>query len=646
MNTKKFLDGLWQSNFPKADRREIWEWAHDEGELPDGTYAVPGRFDISTAPFAKEIFRALKDPVVRVVTSLASVQSLKTLIGEIWLLWSIVNDSGPTQWVHPDDQEAKEHSKERFLPLVRAFPAVHRFYSEDRHDRTTAAIFFRHMWLRMEGALNKGNAQRKSVKNQMCSEIWQGDKWHPGKLAEFATRLTRFGATSKRYIESQPGFAAELKADDAHASFLAGSQKVLNVECGRCGRFQSLAWSVLRPDGSRAGMVWEKSARTRRETDSHDPNEVWRWNELRQTVRWDCEFCGHSHFDEPVTRRRLLDSCKFVAQVADASPEHESFTWNQLVMADLPWFDRVKAWLIANAEARQGHHRALIEFLQKVLGQAYDPRRWMHFTALPSVELGQSQATATPAVIEVEGIRFEHRMAGVDVQAASFWVLIEAWSAKGDSLSLWAGELFTWEDVAAKLRELSVPEESVMVDWSHRGAEVVHECAKHGRWVAGTVNGRPVRRWLCWKAMRGDDKQGFPVVHREEGKVRKVMLPYSWPPKDLDPAHGLSLKDPRRGEFKGKSVALFYWSNPTVKDIEHARRTGKASAVRSLVARGDWNDELGRQLSSGRKEFDKGKWRWVSFRDDHLRDCKCMVIVRAMQMHLLTPAEATALGQS
>lgn len=262
----------------------------------------------------------------------------------------------------------------------------------------------------------------------------------------------------------------------------------------------------------------------------------------------------------------------------------------------------------------------------------------MHFTALPSVEVGSGQ-TAAP-VIEVDGIKFTHRIAGVDVQAASFWVLVEAWSAAGDSISLWFGELFTWEDVAAKLRELGVPDESVMVDWSHRGAEVVHECAKRGRWVEGVFGGRKVRRWLCWKAMRGDKAMGFAVVSREGGKVRKSMLPYSWPPAELDPAHGLSLSDPRRGEFKGKVVSLVRWSNPTVKDIEHSRRTGKAR-VRNLVARGDWNDELARQLSSERKVFEKGKWLWVSFRANHGRDCKCMIIVRALQLHLLGVGQTT-----
>jgi hypothetical protein len=642
VQTRSLLDALWKRNFPPADTREIWEWAHDEGELPDGIFAVPGRFDIGMAPFAKDVFRALKNPLVRTVTSFASVQSLKTLIGEIWLLWLVCNDAGPTQWVHPDDQEAKEHAKERFLPLLRAFPAVQSHFSEDRHDRTTSAIFFRHMWMRFEGALNRGNAQRKSVKNQMCSEVWQGDKWKPGTLQEFASRLTRFSANSKRYIETQPGFTADMKQDDAHAAYLAGTQNVWHVACLGCGKFQPMHWSLVRPDGSRAGMRWEKSARTQRETNATDPNEVWRWTELRQTVRWECEFCGHAHADEPLTRRRLLEGGKFVSQNPEASPEHQSFTWNQLIMADLNWFETqsggVKNWLLANADARQGYDKSQREFIQKVLAQPYDPRKFAHFTKLATVELGEQQTEAPE--IEVEGIKFVHRIAAVDVQAASFWVLVEAWSANGDSLSLWAGELFTWEDVAAKLKEFAVPDESVMVDWSHRGAEVVHECAKHGHWWSGTAGGRAMKKWLCWKAMRGADQMEFQCAHREAGRVRRVVLPYTWPPKELDPANGLSLKDPRRGQFIGKTVALFRWSNPVIKDIEQARRTGKAPAIRNLTARGDWNDELARQLSSGRKEFERGKWRWLSFRDDHLRDCKCMVIVRALQLHLFANSPA------
>ena len=116
---------------------------------------------------------------------MASVGSLKTLIGELWLLWLVEHEPGGTQWVQPDDQEAKEHVKERFSALVRAYPCVHRYFTGNRHDVTGGSILFQHMWMRFEGA-SLGNAQRKRVRNQMCSEVHEADKWPPGRLQEFA----------------------------------------------------------------------------------------------------------------------------------------------------------------------------------------------------------------------------------------------------------------------------------------------------------------------------------------------------------------------------------------------------------------------------------------------------------------------------
>lgn len=631
--SQDYLIQLWREHFGEYDNREIWQWAVEEGELPS-SYAVSGRLDIATCPMIKGPLEALRRRTVRHVISMAGVQCLKTLLGELWLLWTIARNPGPTQWLQNTNEEAKEHAQERFLDLIHSFPAVAKFYTDNRHDRTSTFIKFRHMFLRLEGAETKSNLQRKSIQHQMRSECWQARYWPPGTLKEADSRLTQFVHNSKKYTESQPGDDAELGTDDMHATFLEGDQNLWQFPCQACGKFQPFLWSYVRQDGSRAAMRWDDTERTRR------PSGDWRWAELAPTVRYECIHCGHRHYDDPLTRRRITAEAKFVPQNPDADPSIRSFTWNQLAMPNLSWFKTERGgiynFLMAHAASKRGYDKLLKEFFQKIIAEPYNPSRHGAFHKIETIELKTDQKDERPIV--EQGIKFVHRLMGVDVQADHFWLLIEIWSAAGDALVLHAEKVFTWEDLVARQKQFFVPDENVVIDCAHRTHEVIVEATRRGHW-AHDVRGRKV--WACWSALRGSDQEQFhwrPKTGQRKGQ--SIPLPYTWPPAVGDPCAGLPARDPRRLEFMGKFCALYTWSNPTIKDVVIRRRDGRAESVKTLIARGDWNEELSRQMHSQKKVFVRGaygsgKWKWEAFRDDHLFDCRCMITVRAFLMHLL-----------
>ena len=623
----------WESRFTELDQRPIWQWITEEGELPS-SYAVTGRFDVSTCPMVKGPMAAWQRPHVRNVVVMSGVQCLKTLTGELLLLWSIVNNPGPIQWLFCTNDEAKEHAQERFLDLLNSFPAVARYYSENRHEKTTCFIKFLHCYMRLEGVETKKNLQRKSIKIQMRSEVWQSRYWVPGKLKEADSRLTQFAHNSKTYTESQPGDAAYLGTDDMDMEYCKGNQNVWGWRCYDCRKIQPHTFSVLRPDGTRAGIRWDTTETTRR------PNGEWRWGELAQTIRTECLFCGHRHYDEPLTRRRMLDDSEYITNNPDCDPQTESFSWNQWAMPNLPWFESkiggVKNFLIAHEQAKRGFDVPLKEFMQKVCGEPYDPERHGAFARLATVEI-QSKADDKTGWIEFQGITFKHHFLDVDVQADHFWALVESWSDTGDSLTRWAGQLFTWDEIEEVQRKFNVQFEDVGVDVSHRSIEVVRECARRGHWVA-TKRGK---FWLSWKAFRGSDQENFAFIpQRGPQKGQRIMLPYAWPPAKGDPCQGLPSKDPRRLEYRGKYCTIVTWSNPSIKDVVIKRRDGRAEKAQSLVDKGEWNETFSHQMFSQKKVPIQGryggtKWKWQKFRDDHLFDCRCMSVLRAFMRHLM-----------
>lgn len=622
----------WKSALTPADTREIWEWAEQEGELPT-VYAMPGKLDIETCPMIKEPFRALRSPIVRSVTSMSGVQCLKTLLGEIWLLWLIANDPGPTQWLQPTDEEAKEHAKERFLPLIGSFPAINRYYTEDRFDAATAFIRFQHMFLRMEGC-GKGNVQRKSIKNQMRSEVWQVEKWPIGRLKEASSRLTQFVHNSKDYTESQPGWDASYSVDDMHGHYLLGTQEELQFNCLSCGKAQPFAWEHRRADGTFAAMRWDETETTRRESGE------WRWGELKPTIRYECIHCGSRHYDDPITRRRITSTLHYKAHNPDVV-DHRSFTWNQLAMPNLSWFETkiggVKNYLSAMEQAGKGNDAPLMEFWMKVIAAPYNPAKHAAVASLQTVHVITTQKD--PAPIVVDGITFEHRLGACDVQEDWFRVVAQAYSARGDDITLEVATAYSWDDVSAFFDKWCVPPKNVSVDVSHRGHEVKIECCKHGDWVMN----RGRRVWRCWRALKGDDQDWFTWNKQlQTGKTERVQLPYSWPAQVGNPCATMRPDDPRRKLLLGKTCEVIAWSNPTIKDVVINRRDGRAKGIKSLVANGEWNDLFNMEMHSQKKvqadgKYGGGKWKWVKFRGDHTLDCVCMNTVRAFQLGLLSP---------
>lgn len=586
-----FLCRKWEEALPSPDTRPIYDWAANI-ELP-GAYAEPGGFDVSKVPFCRAVFQALFDPTVREVTSMSGVQCIKTLIGEIFLLWQIVNNPGPMQWLQPTDDDAQKHCEERFNSLMAACPAVAALFTGNRHEKKIASVIFKTGFLRMEGAASLGNLQRKSIRTQMCSEVWL---WQKDRLSEAAGRLTQFPYNSKRYIESQAGIAD----DDLHLSFKAGDQNVWSFRCIACGHVQPWEWTVFRPDQSRAGMRWEDSPKTRRE------NGEWRLSELAPTIRYECVKCGHGHQDDARTRHVLNSNGLYVPGNPEAAANKRSFSWNQLTIEKLTWFSQVEKFLIANEQAKKGDDSKLREFFQKSIAQPYDPARFFKFN--------------TPAVVEItsDWPAEVMRPMTVDVQEDCFWAVIRAWALDGESHLLWAGRLTTWQDVADKQAEWKVPDGQVFVDCSDQTRLVYQQCVAHGHLE---IQGNH-EVWVSWKGLNGDPRKSFPYVYRDRGSMVKIDLPFSWPESFGDPLSGKS------GQGLGRMCPFVHWSNPTIKDITARLRDGKGAPYK--VYEGvppEWTAHMYSERKIrvwDRFGGESLRWERIGKRENHLWDCENM----------------------
>tara|TARA_R110000782_G_scaffold52263_1_gene112102 strand:+ start:873 stop:2669 length:1797 start_codon:yes stop_codon:yes gene_type:complete len=585
---------VWHDVWEPPDTRELWEWAEDNISLPSGAYAVPGRFDVSSVPFLKEPMRALLDPGVRCVSAMAAVQGLKTLLGEIWQCHCIAENPGPMQWLQPSDEDAKEHAKERTLALIESCDAINKFYTDSRHDKSTSFFRFKHMWFRMEGGgtkQNLPNVQRKSVKNQMCSEIWL---WDSGMLAEAESRLTQFAHNSKRYCEGQGGVAG----DDWTVHWEQGTQEILNTRCQSCRAVMPLKFSTKREDGSRACMRWDDNETTRRK------DGLWNFEEVFKTIRFECPRCGHDHFDNPSTRSKLLDDCHYIQTNDGASTTHRSFRWNQIIIKTIPWSKLVERWLMAVEQRKTGDETKQTQFIQKALAEPDDPMN--RFEAV----------TPTPYQAKGRWKKLAFTFMTVDVQSEGYWVVVRGWARDGSSRLFYAGYVLQDNEVSGKQAEFpEVGNSNVGIDAGNDAARVYRLCASQD----GPGH---------WQPLKGSGEESFRVRYQSKGKEIKRQQFFTWPPTAVNAF---------RGTGQGSvTLGLVTWSNPAVKDILFNLRDGRGAKweVYPEVCE-DWKKHLFSEKAVINPKSRKRIYVPVGRGVNHLLDCEAMQVVMALRAGIL-----------
>jgi len=597
-------DKLAKSMLRRPDQRPLWEWAHDYIDLRAG-YAVAGKFDIQTCLWLKEPMQALLDPSVRNVTSMSGVQCLKTLLGEMWVCWVMVEAPGPLQWLQRTNMEANQHAKERALELIHACDPLKNLMTGRRGDEQNNFIKFQNGgYIRMEGAEEKGNLQRKSIRYQMCSEAWQ---WEEGRLGEAAARLTQFSHNSKRYVEGQAGHAE----DDMTLHYLKGTQEVLHTKCQKCREPMPLKWSIIREDGSRAGMVWEHKK------DASGNVDIAR---AQETVRYECPKCGEPHIDDPLTRRRLMNDCFYISENPNASETHRSFRYNQLISPTIPWVEKIDQWLFARREFRKGNELPQIEFLQKVCAEPDDP-------------MGRVAHLQTVSYTPGDGWQKElYRFLTVDVQQDCFWFVIRAWAEDGDSRLIDCGQETTWNDIESKADEHGVYWPNVGIDSGFATMTVYQQIVNRSRIINHPKLGKKVR--VMWRAMKGNDRlDGFThYVTLSNGAKQPVKKPFCTGEQKGDPNSG------KIGQGRGLKAPLVNWSNPLIKDIFVNLRDGNGASWEAFDnVSDDWKQQM---HSERREELRGGKYRYeqIGKRPNHLLDCECMNIVFACKAGIINTA--------
>ena len=600
------LDDIWFKAYGPPDRRSTKDWAAEKVECPP-VLTKRGKFSTVDSRHFEAPLAALDAQHVRGVRVLKPVRGGGTLIADVFVPRSIATEGMSVLWVFQDDKIAEEHAESRQWPILMGVPEIAAMLSPDRHKTRKQDILFANgLPLKLTGPA-LGQLQSKGYRLVVCDEPWL---YKPGILGQAKARLGDFIKTaSSKFLAISQGGEEE---SDWDLEYKSGTPFVWMPKCEACNKPMPLEWTIGLSDRTWAGAVYD-AVKNADGTYDKDASV--------KTVRYVCQHCRHEHPNSEKTRAAWNASGDYYHAITGARfdaatcPSEVSFRWHALI--DYPWGELVKEWLAAQEAKAVGNFKPVLNFYQKRCALMRSERS-IHDGDLPFTRMAIEITDPKLKLWPEEAMRF----LTADRQSEDvYWVMLRAWSKRGESRRLWRGRCYSESDIAAKAAEFGIRPNCVVVDSGYlpKGDHGVYSaCIRHG-----------------WIAVKGTDEAYFwHSVPQRDGPALRVQKP--WAPLSFgNPAEGTQARG-------GKMAKLFRFSAPACAD-----------RVMELIARGLWvepqldesnpeEQEYRRQMTAEfkRPKVDKFTGRRIMVYvcpsgNNHYFDCSKEQVLCAMQAGLI-----------
>lgn len=542
-------------------------------------------------------FDYAQDWRVRLLVLVVSAQSTKTQNLMNLLAWSVANDPCTCMWIMASKDNAEEFLKKRLRPHFESSPGLEALWPKDRDRVSQRLVMFDAMNLLIRGSNSKIGLQSDPVRRIFCDERRE---WGAGAIGMVRKRLVTFHDSQ----EISCGTAGN-EYDELHTDYNRGSQTVFVWPCLKCGFEQPFRfgreptpfWPEPRKKG---GVVWETNGTTK-------PGGVWNYDEVRKTVGYECENCGHIYRNED--KFALVKSIKPMHRNPSALPSAVSLHWNALYMPwpDCSWDTIVIEFLRAKAATKRGDLAPLKTFVTETCGEPW---------RVPTQKIDAAQ------LMERRG-RYKHgekwepsfreerfiSLITVDVQSGHLIVVMRQYRKGGASRLIHAGRLGDFDQLAKFQQEHKVQPQCVFIDRSYLPRDVDRACL----------------RWR-YHPMMGDEAEEFTIVRKEPGADKASSIKSPWKPVRYDPHEGT-------GEQGKTELRRFHWSNPHYMESLYFYRMAGAEPLWEIPL--DVPDEYVKQIMAYERESIQDAdgvvtYSWVHHgRRRDYADCELMQLAAA-----------------
>jgi hypothetical protein len=570
--------------FKPAPLETIKVWAKREVTV-DETSPIGGKYNTDNSQYAEEWFHAWQDPRVRMQTTIGPNQGGRTKAMEVASLWSIHNRPGPMQWNGKDNVKAKHFARTRWWPMARKCrPVADKLPKDPRLESPVSFVMTNGLPFTMQGA-NEGNLQEVSIHTQFNDECFQ---WEAGMLS---TAWKRCDVSYAWNCKIWNGSVADEEGTDIANAYEdeATDQREWGFHClnPRCKHLQVYRWGGKNKQG---GLKWDENNKTR-------PGGKWNFEELRKSVRYECEQCGHAHTDNLGIRRlmskggcyvpvrgeeslgvpRVRQGIKWTTRdgrkFAPFTSSKVSFRYNILAVnwPGLSWSKWVEEFLLAVDQSRIGDYKPLKSFWTRRMAMFWNESKFVNSTrrqVLSDYKLYDNKGVSQYMAQLWEGEQF--RFMGVDKQELGYYYVIRSVKADGSSRLIDRGELSSYAEIDHRAEMFRVPPACVLIDSSYETRDVYAAAIQRG--------------WTCTK---GEDRADYLHIIQNDntGQRIKVLRPYS-ERKQGDPGFKFQSEQTMREIMPGvynhaplvnNYARLYLFSNLSIKDLLNTFRQGRSS---------------------------------------------------------------------
>jgi len=608
----------------------VWQWMEANIYLSERASAVPGKMSFSLIPYAREPVQCYADKSVTDMTCCFGTQTAKTTIVMGGTAYRICNDPVPTLWVMATKDMAQSFSKTRWIPMVDDCPPLAAQKPENRHMFGFTEQHYDKVTLNFVGSNSASELASRpaGLLNMDETDKFKLDTDREAGALQNAEERTKTFPFPFRVKTSTPTTVH----GQIWGEFKLGDQRYWNMPCPHCST----------PDDSVAGLSYHELSEAqkanvatwitfkfsthseehgdcgvrwwREKEDESKTDGEWDMSKVRRNAFYKCQRCGGEIHDEQ--KPPMLRAGVWIPTNFNAEPCRRSYHLNSIYSLLGPecTFSAIAVkWLQTKGSITKRH-----AFINSTLAETWDDEKAVDDNPIFKEGYGQEDLPTDRTTIMA-----------VDLQHDHFWVVVRSFappvaSGTGESWLLFAGKVEGGvEELAAIQKEYGVESKNVVLD-------IAHFTNQACKWIVAHD----------WRGLWGSNKNGF--FHVLETGQRVI--------KDYSSVH---YRDPHLGTAfaaDGTPRAMFvYWSNEKFYDLLAILRYSEPTVFH---IHSDVPPEYQRHLNSAIKTTEKSfrtgrvKYVWKQLRkEDHLRDCECMALVRAMQLGLVPTPDMTPVGQ-
>lgn len=424
----------------------VTEWAQRSVCIPHKGNAEGGPYRISRTPYARGIMDAWGNPDVTKIVFLKSTQIGGSQMQLNCLGYAIDQDPGPTLYVLPKEEIARDFADERIARQIEGSPDLYRHFVDKKGLHFKCDL----MDVSLGAATQPDSLASKAIRYLILDEVdkypaFSGKEADPVSLAEERTRTFW---NYKIFVTSTPTNRYGLvwrawQACDVQLRYW--------VPCPCCDAYFLF---------SKEHLHWPEDERDERLIRQHD------------LAQYFCPECGEEVLD--TDKPEMLDRGVWAREedevLEDGSivdpPEisgEVGFFVNCFYSPWITWSDIAAKWVKS-----QGDVALLMNFINSWLGEIWEEKD--HDITKKTVAArrgGYKQQECPPGVKVIT--------AGVDVQKNKFYCVIRGWGYGEESWLLKAGQPIYWESLARELFEIrygDLPIRMAFVDSGYRTDEV------------------------------------------------------------------------------------------------------------------------------------------------------------------------------